>query len=150
VKCELHLCTQDNGRETERLTPSRDEGGLRKRDVGTERVERVAWYRLAGGRGEGGLGRGRRPLDGHGVVEDLWEHVEEGLRRAPPGVEADPGAFQRGCPRRSLTHGGSMRLPWRRAGGELGAPCVPGGQHCLHATNSSAGPLLELRADGKV
>jgi len=66
------------------------EGGLRQRDVGAERVERVGVQARslgaarregpAGGRGEGGFGRGRRPLDGHGVAEDLRQHVGGGLR----------------------------------------------------------------------
>lgn len=64
-----------------RGVPFGAEGGLRQRDVGAERVERVGVQARslgaarregpAGGRGEGGFGRGRRPLDGHGVAEDL-------------------------------------------------------------------------------
>lgn len=43
------------------------------------------WERPTGGRGEGGFGRGRRPLDGHGVAEDLREHVGGGRRRRLTG-----------------------------------------------------------------
>ena len=77
------------------LLPFGAEGGLRQRDVGAERVERVGVQARslgaarregpAGGRGEGGFGRGRRPLDGHGVAEDLRQHVGGGLRRRTPG-----------------------------------------------------------------
>ena len=77
------------------VLPFGAEGGLRQRDVGAERVERVGVQARslgaarregpAGGRGEGGFGRGRRPLDGHGVAEDLRQHVGGGLRRRTPG-----------------------------------------------------------------
>ena len=61
-------------------------------------------------------------------------------------------ASQRGGPRRSLTHGVGTRLTWEYSllgGGEFGASCVPGGQLRLHATKSSARPLLELLAYGE-
>ena len=58
------------------VLPFGAEGGLRQRDVRAERVERVGVQARslgaarregpAGGRGEGGFGRGRRPLNGHG------------------------------------------------------------------------------------
>jgi len=77
------------------VLPFGAEGGLRQRDVGAERVERVGVQARslgaarregpAGGRGEGGFSRGRRPLDGHGVAKDLRQHVGGGLRRRAPG-----------------------------------------------------------------
>lgn len=95
MKCELQLCTRDNQTMGKELIPFGAKGGLRQRDVGTERVERVGvearglgatrWERPAGGRGEGGFRWGRRPLDGHGVAEDLREHVGGGRRRRPTG-----------------------------------------------------------------
>lgn len=48
----------------------------------------------------------------------------------------------------TLGEGGADDAPYV-GGGELGASWIPGGQNRLHTTKSSAGPLLELRADGE-
>lgn len=108
-------CERKNWSRTEgrRAAPFGAEGGLRQRDVRAERVEHVGgharslgaalWEGPAGGAVKGGVGRRRSRPDGHGVAEDLREHVGRRRRGRRPG------------PRR-----GRGELLREAAGGELG------------------------------